>query len=84
MGDQLATIKESNNPPAWMDRAQCRGEDRALFFPSVGASCSSAQVICSTCTVRNECLDFALADSELIGVWGGTTTQQRKKLRTAG
>ena len=64
-----------------MERAQCRGEDRDLFFPSVGTPSTKARVICSTCPVRQECLAFALADSELIGVWGGTTTQERKKLR---
>jgi WhiB family redox-sensing transcriptional regulator len=81
--DELATTKGSNNRPAWMDRAQCRDEDRALFFPSVGSSSTKARVVCSTCPVRQECLDFALADNELTGVWGGTTTQERKKLRTA-
>jgi WhiB family redox-sensing transcriptional regulator len=82
--DELATTKESNNRPAWMDGAQCRGEDRDLFFPSVGASSTKARVVCSTCPARQECLDFALADNELTGVWGGTTTQERKKLRAAG
>ena len=83
MTDELEAAKESNNQPAWMDRARCRGEDRELFFPTVGASSAGARVICATCTVRQECLAFALADNELIGVWGGTTTQQRKELRIA-
>jgi len=69
--------------PTWTEQAGCRGEDPDLFFPSVGASSTRARTICSTCRVRPECLAFALADSELTGVWGGTTTQERKKLRRA-
>jgi Transcription factor WhiB len=37
----------------------------------------------STCLCDKECLAYALADSELTGVWGGTTTQERKRLRKA-
>ena len=54
-----------------------------MFFPSVGASSTKAREICSACPVRQECLDFAMADNELTGVWGGTTTQERKRLRTS-
>jgi WhiB family redox-sensing transcriptional regulator len=79
--DELERTDDLSTRPAWMERAQCRGEDRDLFFPSVGTPSTKARVICSTCPVRQECLAFALADSELIGVWGGTTTQERKKLR---
>jgi WhiB family redox-sensing transcriptional regulator len=67
--------------PTWTELAQCRGEDRGLFFPSVGASSTKARTICSICRVREACLAYAMADSELTGVWGGTTTQERKKLR---
>jgi WhiB family redox-sensing transcriptional regulator len=67
---------------AWMERAQCRGEDRDLFFPSVGTASAKARVICSICLVRQECLAYALTDTELTGVWGGTTTQERKRLRS--
>jgi WhiB family redox-sensing transcriptional regulator len=64
-----------------MDRAQCRGEDRSLFFPSVGLDTVKARAICSICLVREECLAFAVDDVEIVGIWGGTSAKQRQKLR---
>lgn len=65
-----------------MERAQCRGEDRSLFFPSLGADTAKARVICSICPVRSECLNYAVADAEIVGIWGGTSARQRQKLRS--
>lgn len=33
-GDPAAFVEELTRRPAWMSRAQCRGEDRATFFPA--------------------------------------------------
>ena len=82
MTQDLGTNVDLSNRRAWMERAMCRGQDRDLFFPSVGASTTKAREICSTCQVGGQCLAYALADAELSGVWGGTTTQERKRLRT--
>jgi len=38
IGEQLPSLEELTHRPAWMARAQCRGEDTALFFQPVGAS----------------------------------------------
>jgi WhiB family redox-sensing transcriptional regulator len=65
-----------------MERAQCRGEDRDLFFPSLGADSVKAKVICSICPVRQECLDYALPQADLSGIWAGTSAKPRQKLRT--
>jgi len=61
-----------------MERAECRGEDTALFFPELGGNAAKARVICSRCPVRRECLDYAVADGELAGMWGGTTALERR------
>ena len=66
---------------AWMERAQCRGEDRALFFPSLGRDPVKAKVLCSICPVRQECLDYAVADAEIVGIWGGTSARERRRMR---
>jgi WhiB family redox-sensing transcriptional regulator len=79
---ESGTSEDQSNSRAWMERALCRGEDRDLFFPSVGASSTKARAICSTCPIGGQCLAYALADNELSGVWGGTTTQERKRLQT--
>ena len=58
-----------------MPRAQCRGEDRDLFFPPLGTDPVKARVICSICPVRQECLDYALPQADLAGIWAGTSAK---------
>jgi len=70
--------------PEWMESGACRDAERSLFFPVRGAPIGPAKAICSTCPVRQACLNFALADPEIQGVWGGTSNRERQKLRTAG
>jgi WhiB family redox-sensing transcriptional regulator len=66
--------------PEWMKRAACRGEDPALFFPPLGANAAKARAICATCSVRQECLSYALADPESAGVWAGLSERERRRL----
>ncbi|MGH8984727.1 MAG: WhiB family transcriptional regulator [Acidimicrobiia bacterium] len=50
--------------PTWHDRAACRDEDPALFFPPrgvSGAALAEAKAVCARCPVRGECLADALA-----------------------
>jgi WhiB family redox-sensing transcriptional regulator len=37
--------------------------------------------VCQTCEVRTECLEYALDNAELFGIWGGMSERQRRKLR---
>jgi WhiB family redox-sensing transcriptional regulator len=37
--------------------------------------------MCEACPVRGECLDFALADESITGLWGGTTDAERREIR---
>jgi len=37
--------------------------------------------LCEDCPVRRECLEAALADPELIGLWGGSTEAERREIR---
>jgi WhiB family redox-sensing transcriptional regulator len=39
-----------------------------------------AKAVCAGCTVRQECLEVALANNERLGVWGGLTPEERRKL----
>jgi WhiB family redox-sensing transcriptional regulator len=36
--------------------------------------------MCSTCPVRSECLEYAIAAEERWGVWGGLTAPERERL----
>ena len=73
---------------SWRDDAACRDTDPDLFFP-VGTTglavdqIASAKAVCAACPVRSECLDFALLTNQDSGVWGGTSEDERRKLRRA-
>lgn len=67
----------------WMRKGGCIGEDTALWVRERGESYRVAQAICDECPVRTECLEFALADPNLIGMWGGKNDRERKNIRRA-
>lgn len=74
----------------WSVLAQCRTTDPELFFPPDAAerrepdevlqARSAALAICSQCSVKAECLGEALRLGETLGIWGGTTPEQRKEM----
>ena len=57
--------------PSWTEEANCKGADADLFFPERGASTRKAKAICRACTVQDECLEYAVEQSEKFGIWGG-------------
>jgi WhiB family redox-sensing transcriptional regulator len=68
--------------PAYPDtrQAACRDEDAELFFP-LGKGAWQAIAICERCPIRQACLDYALPQPGLIGVWGGMSEEDRKAER---
>ena len=71
---------------AWRARSACRDSDPDVFFPIGSAGRALEQIetarrICAACTVSDECLEFALATNQEAGIWGGTTEEERRKLR---
>lgn len=67
----------------WRTQAECRGADANLFFPETGGSANPARHICKTCTVRDACLEYALATpvTHDWGVWGATSEDERQQIR---
>lgn len=65
----------------WQDQANCLGVDPDLFFPERGASTREAKEVCRGCEVRQHCLDYALANGEKFGIWGGLSERERRRLR---
>ncbi len=71
---------------AWEDRAACRDHDASLFFgpnrfePKQErlAREASAKAVCSGCSVRKECLQYADEAGEVFGVWGGLSESDRR------
>jgi WhiB family redox-sensing transcriptional regulator len=64
--------------------ANCIGIDVEMFFTEEGSGTFKEENllkrICGACTVKSECLDYALQNS-VQGWWGGTSEIQRKRLR---
>ncbi len=70
-------------PRAWQARANCMGVDPELFFPERGSSTREAKEVCRGCVVRDECLEFAIANGEKFGIWGGMSERERRRVRRA-
>ena len=66
---------------SWKQSANCRGVDPDLFFPERGASTKEAKRVCRGCVVRDECLEYALANGEKFGIWGGMSERERRRVR---
>lgn len=68
--------------PRWMDRAACR-EDNPVLYDDVDFSVyPPREVKCDVCPVRQLCMKYGF-ENELDGVYGGTTTKFRKRIRAA-
>jgi WhiB family redox-sensing transcriptional regulator len=72
----------------WRQHAACRDTDPDLFFP-IGTTgpaleqIEAAKAVCKECEAQAQCLEFALATNQEAGVWGGTSEEERRKLRKA-
>ena len=68
--------------PPWMGYAACRGTGFALWFPEDEADkgTHAARAVCAACTVRTECLDYAIGARIHHGLWGGLSGRERAAL----
>lgn len=67
-------------PPDWYADALCAQTDPEPFYPPKGASLRPAKTVCAACPVRARCLEYALANRETEGVWGGLGPSERRAL----
>lgn len=63
----------------------CAEADPEAFFPDRNGLVGPLEIklakrICQPCPYRVECLEWALSNRE-IGIWGGTTELDRKRMR---
>jgi WhiB family transcriptional regulator, redox-sensing transcriptional regulator len=70
----------------WVQEARCRDEDPDLFFPagSTGPAADQVEIaknVCLVCSVRDDCLEWALETGQDCGVWGGASEEERRALR---
>ena len=70
--------------PEWMDDGLCStgsGSVGDLFFPGRGQSTKPAKDICARCSVKDECLEYALDEMIKFGIWGGLSERERRAER---
>ena len=65
----------------WQERALCAQTDPEAFFPEKGGSTRDAKRICQTCEVKSQCLEYALANDERFGIWGGLSELERRRIK---
>ena len=75
------TFEDILHRPAWHRQAACRGLGASGFVKSTGGAYGATRRECARCPVRQECLDYALADESIVGLWGGTSDAERRELR---
>jgi WhiB family redox-sensing transcriptional regulator len=65
----------------WREAGRCKGVDPEVFYPEDDEDDGEeAKAICSMCMVRESCLEHAIVAREKIGVWGGFTARERRRL----
>jgi WhiB family redox-sensing transcriptional regulator len=82
---RLFAVEAEND---WRPEAACLGLDPELFFSSDEIVNrqerlereAEAKAVCTRCTVRTECLNYAIDAGERYGIWGGLSPQERRAL----
>lgn len=84
----LPTTSGTSRREHWRTQAACRGDFGPHWFPDPRnqtgpyfAECLARCIaVCETCPVKTECLDMALSEGHLYGIFAGTTPAQRKEI----
>ena len=81
--EALLQLLVGDDKTGWQAQANCMGVDPDLFFPERGGSTREAKEVCRGCVVREDCLEYALANGEKFGIWGGMSERERRRVRRA-
>lgn len=79
--DSFGDDSELSEEDQWQERALCAQTDPEAFFPEKGGSTREAKRICQGCEVKDMCLEYALANDERFGIWGGLSERERRRLK---
>lgn len=72
-------LTEFEHLTPWAKDAACAASLVDFFQESSVHETLKALEICNTCSVRPECLAYALEADEPFGIWGGATSAERRK-----
>jgi WhiB family redox-sensing transcriptional regulator len=85
----ILLARPSRAPESWREVGRCRDSDPNLFYPlgkgvTAREQAEEAKRYCHACPSREPCLAFALATRQELGVWGGTSPDERRLLLREG
>lgn len=83
VGEMVSLPMTEDEEMGWQERALCAQTDPEAFFPEKGGSTREAKRVCLSCDVRSDCLEYALANDERFGIWGGLSERERRRLKKA-
>ena len=80
----MRAIEFLSDSPKFPNALCAKLENKDYFFPDgkilEAERLPELQAICSICTHRKECLEYAIKEQIRFGIWGGTTGEMRKRL----
>lgn len=80
----LVAPADPNDTPGseehWSHHALCAQTDPEVFYPDNGEPVTEAKRVCARCPVNTQCLQWALANNERFGVWGGASERERRRM----
>jgi WhiB family redox-sensing transcriptional regulator len=62
----------------------CLGTDPEVFVSDNLGDQNYAKLVCDKCPVLAACLNYAMERPSMVGVWGGTSYQDRSRMRRHG
>lgn len=62
----------------WQEHAACVSKLNLFFDETRKKVVKKAKAVCAVCPVKIHCLEHAIANDE-VGIWGGMTTNERRK-----
>lgn len=70
--------------PVFSHPSPCTSVDPEIFFPEDNTNREAfmkAKAICDGCPNSEKCLEYAVSNSTLEGIWAGTTKRMRDRIR---
>ena len=69
--DETLALEDFLRRPKWHQRAACRGAGPSDYVRGAGGNYAGVRTMCGDCPVRQDCLEAALADTDLVGLGAG-------------
>ena len=89
LGEGLDYTDPGMDEPSRYANARCKDVDPEVFFPvenkgnskSENTEVKFAKKICAECEHETECAAWAILRPYVVGIWGGTTGYDRRRIR---